>query len=110
MAHYILVESRDPFESRDVDHYYDLATRLVDKGDSVTLFLVQNGVLAVRSGAPGDPLAAVVNRNVTVLADAFSLRERGIGTEERRDAVREAEIDELVDLVLGDDNPKVLWH
>lgn len=45
MARYVLVESRDPFESRDVSYFYGLAADLAAKGEQVTLFLVQNGVL-----------------------------------------------------------------
>ena len=32
MAEYLLIESRDPFESNDVGYYYDLARGLVDAG------------------------------------------------------------------------------
>src|SRR4029450_6336607 len=45
MADYLLIESRDPFESNDVGYYCDLARGLVEAGNQVTLFLVQNGVL-----------------------------------------------------------------
>ena len=31
MAQYLLIESRDPFESNDVGYYYDLAMRLADQ-------------------------------------------------------------------------------
>src|SRR5258705_13792961 len=48
MAEYVLIESRDPFESNDVGYYYDLARGLVETGNQVTLFLAQNGVLAAR--------------------------------------------------------------
>jgi hypothetical protein len=48
MADYLLIESRDPFESNDVGYYCDLARGLVEAGNQVTLFLVQNAVLAAR--------------------------------------------------------------
>ena len=51
MAEYVLIESRDPFESNDVGYYYDLARGLVESGNQVTLFLAQNGVLAARPSA-----------------------------------------------------------
>ena len=38
MAEYLLIESRDPFESNDVGCYYDLANGLVEGGNQVTLF------------------------------------------------------------------------
>ena len=36
MAQYMLIESRDPFESNDVGYYYDLARGLVESGNQVT--------------------------------------------------------------------------
>ena len=109
MANYVLVESRDPFESRDVPYYYDLAAQLAADGQNVTLFLVQNAVLAARSTVPDNPLTAVAG-NVTVIADEFSLRERGIGAGETIAAIDVAEIDKLVDLMLDEPGTKVMWH
>jgi len=43
---YLLIESRDPFESNDVGYYYELSKGLVEDGNEVTVFLVQNGVLS----------------------------------------------------------------
>ena len=51
MADYLLIESRDPFEFRDTVFCTDLARRLADTGNRVTIFLVQNGVLPARGGA-----------------------------------------------------------
>ncbi len=51
MAEYVLIESRDPFESNDVSYYYELARGLVKSGNQVTLFLAQNGVLSARPSA-----------------------------------------------------------
>ena len=48
MADYLLIGSRDPFESNDVTRLYALAGNLVKNGSKVTLFLVQNGVLSAR--------------------------------------------------------------
>ena len=45
MADYLIIESRDPFESNDVRGSYELATKLAKEGNAVTLFLVQNGEL-----------------------------------------------------------------
>lgn len=51
MASYLLIESRDPFEFADVALCHDLARRLAAAGNRVTVFLVQNSVLGVRSSA-----------------------------------------------------------
>ena len=76
MAHYLLIESRDPFESNDVAHYYELSKGLVDAGNVVTLLLVQNSVLAARPSAHSATLSALGKSGVRVLADDFSLKER----------------------------------
>ena len=78
MANYLLIESRDPFEARDVSYFYSLAADLAAQGDKVTLFLVQNGALASRKDAKGNPLGTVLKGKVEVLVDSFSLKERGI--------------------------------
>lgn len=108
MSRYLLIESRDPFESADVPYYYELATSLAGKGHSVTLFLVQNGVLPARQGPRSDVVSAVARAGVEVLADDFSLRERGIGADRLASGVKRAPLDRVLDL-LGD-GCKAMWH
>ena len=110
MGRYVMIESRDPYESGDVSYFYDLAADLVAAGDRVTLFLVQNGALAARKDAKGDPLAGVLKGGAEVLVDSFALRERGIQDSERHPSVKPAEIGSLVDCMLAEDGTKVLWH
>ena len=110
MARYVLIESRDPFESRDVPYYYGLAGDLAARGEQVTLFLVQNGVLATRKAAADNPLGAVLNGKVEVLVDGCSLRERGIAVEECLDGVQASDVSNLVDLALAEAGTKVMWH
>lgn len=106
MAAYLLIESRDPFESNDVAFFYDLSRSLVDAGDEVTLFLVQNGVLAARPSARSAALAALAKAGVKVLADDFSLKERGIAKLEA--GVSASPIDVVVDHLEA--GSKTLWH
>jgi len=106
MAQYLLIESRDPVESNEVGYYYDLAKGLVEGGNQVTLFLVQNGVLPARPSAHSAALSALARSGVTVLADDFSLRERGIA--QLAEGVAATSIDVVVDdLAAGH---KTLWH
>lgn len=106
MAQYLLIESRDPFESKDVGYYYDLAKGLVEGGNQVTLFLAQNGVLSARPSAQSDVLSALARSGVTVLADDFSLQERGIA--KLAEGVVAAAIDLVVDHLAA--GHKTLWH
>lgn len=106
MAEYMLIESRDPFESNDVGYYYELARGLVESGNQVTLFLAQNGVLSVRPSTHSAALGALARSGVTVLADDFSLQERGIA--KLAEGVAAAPIDVVVDHLAA--GHKTLWH
>ena len=108
MAKYLLLESRDPFEYATVKEQYDLAAALAKEGNTVTLFLIQNGVLPARPTPMSEPLAAIAKAGVQVLADEFSLRERGIGADRLATGVQQAPLDRVLDL-LGD-GCKALWH
>jgi len=106
MAEYLLIESRDPFESRDVTYYYELAKGLVEAGNQVTLFLAQNGVLSARLSAHSAALGALAQSGVTVLADEFSLKERGIAN--LAEGVAAAPIEVVLDHLAA--GHKTLWH
>ncbi len=108
MSDYLLIESRDPFEAGDVRHYYDLAAGLAKGGSKVTLFLVQNGVLPARRCAASAALSEVAAAGVEVLADEFSLRERGIGAARLATGVRAASLDVVIDQL--EEGRKALWH
>jgi sulfur relay (sulfurtransferase) complex TusBCD TusD component (DsrE family) len=108
MDRYLLIESLDPFESNDVEHWQDLAADLVREGNQVTVFLVQNGVLAARRGARSGGLQALTEQRVELLADEFSLRERGIPESRLAPAVRPARLEVVIDRLA--DDWKVLWH
>jgi sulfur relay (sulfurtransferase) DsrF/TusC family protein len=110
MSSYLFVESRDPFASRDVEEGYRLLAELAVQPIPVTLFLVQNGVLAARQGARASQFTALVaHPGVTVLADTFALQERGMAHEALVPGVQAANIDTLVDLLMADDQ-KAIWH
>ncbi len=106
MAEYLLIESRDPFESNDVGYYYDLARGLLEAGNQVTLLLVQNAVLAARPSAQAPGLRALAGSGVKILADDFALKQRGIT--KLLDGVQVVPIDVVVDHLEA--GHKTLWH
>ena len=106
LDHYLLIESRDPFESNDVAHYYELSKGLVDAGNEVTLLLVQNAVLAARPSDHSGALSALWKSGVKVLADEFSLKERGIS--KLAEGVATTSIEIVVDHLEA--GHKTLWH
>lgn len=108
MARYLLIESRDPFDSNDVANCYELARDLAREGNEVTLFLVQNGVLPARPCARSESLERLVQSGVRVLADEFALRERGIPAEGLVKGVSAAPLELVVDELEA--GTKTIWH
>jgi sulfur relay (sulfurtransferase) complex TusBCD TusD component (DsrE family) len=108
MAKYLLIASRDPFETGDVTHYYDLAANLAREGNQVTVFLCQNGVLPARRSSRSELLARLGQAGVEILADDFALRERGIDRTKLVAGVEPASIEAVVDAL--EDGRKVIWH
>ncbi len=109
MSNYIFIESRDPFESRDVRFVEETAAALRQRGHEVTVFLVQNGVLASRRNSRDSYLAHLTETGVELLADDFSLRERGIGAAELRPGVRPSNVETLVEALAREDT-RAVWH
>ena len=108
MAKYLLIQSHDPFDTGDVEGHYEMAANLVKAGNAVTLFLVQNGVLPARPCPASEGLKAAADAGVEVLADEFSLRERGIPTDRLAGGVKPASLDVVVDQLA--EGCKAIWH
>lgn len=108
MGRYLLIESRDPYEFADVGQNLELAADLAKAGHEVGLFLVQNGVLTARHGGRSQVLALVKESGVDIMADSFSLKERGINKRRLVPGVRETALDVVIDRLA--EGCKVLWH
>ena len=108
MAKYLLIESRDPFSANDVGQFFELASGLVKEGNEVTLFLVQNGVLPARKSGESQALTRLSEAGVEVLADDFSLRERGITSDRIATGIKAAKLDVVIDQLA--EGRKALWH
>ncbi len=107
MANYLLFESQEPFESAEVHRHYELATELAREGNQVTVFLIQNGVSVARRSVGSDALAGLARAGVVVLADDFSLKERGIPGSRLAEGVKIATLDQAVDQWA--EGRKALW-
>lgn len=108
MSSYLVIGSRDPFEHAAVPGWLRLVSELAQGGSEVTLFLVENGVLAARRSRFSPTLGELRRHGVTVLADAFSLRERGIGADRLAQGVAEAPIDAVIDHM--ERGARAVWH
>jgi len=109
LSNYVFIESRDPFESPDTNLVQEKAVSLKKKGHTVTVFLVQNGVLGARKLAAKSQVTAIVESGVTVLADNFSMQEHGITLDECAPGLRTGTMDHLFDLIVQE-NTKAVWH
>lgn len=108
MNRYLLIESRDPFESRDASRWSELARDLRRAGHEVEVFLIGNGVLPARRTAQGDGLKRLAAAGIEVHADEFSLRERGVVGAAVAPQVRPAPIDRVVDRMEA--GWSTIWH
>jgi sulfur relay (sulfurtransferase) complex TusBCD TusD component (DsrE family) len=107
MTEYVFIESRDPFESRDTEFVEQTAIAIKERGHRVTVFLLQNGVFATRKTTAR--LQRLADAGVILLADDFSLRERGISAAELAQSVQESGINSLVDAITQP-HTKAIWH
>ncbi|MBI2986775.1 MAG: DsrE family protein [Deltaproteobacteria bacterium] len=108
MAKYLLIESRDPFDSLDSQYFPELVQGISDRGNGTVLFLVQNGVLPVRKGSKySEAMSRLIRNKIKVLADSFSLKERAISN--LVEGVEIADMDRLLDLLL-EPGTKAIWH
>ena len=108
MAHYLFIESRDPFDSNAVAEHYAWAGALAGAGHAVTLFLVQNGVMPARRCEMSAAVGELARGGVEILADEFSLRERGMARDSLIEGVRAAPLSVVVDHLA--EGRKCLWH
>jgi sulfur relay (sulfurtransferase) complex TusBCD TusD component (DsrE family) len=102
MANYLIIASRDPFESVEAARSHEMAGTLAELGNAVTVYLVQNGVFAARRDAVSAPAMGALAGRATVLADSFSMQERGIEADELMLGVAVSGVDELVELLAAD--------
>lgn len=108
MSDYLFIESRSLLDSADVAINIDTACNLKKQGHNVTLFLVQNGVIPARRGARNEALQQAKDAGINLLADDFSLRERGIGNGDLAHGISPSPLETVVDSLAA--GAKTLWH
>ncbi|HET7876581.1 MAG TPA: DsrE family protein [Methylomirabilota bacterium] len=109
MSRYLLIESKGPLDGGQ--HSFELGSQLRDLQHQVTIYLVQDGVFAARKQfeAGQDLLGQARARNLTVLADEVSLRQRGLNRDRLASEVKVSGMDELTDLLM-ERSDKAIWH
>ena len=109
MAHYLFIESQDPFEDGGTQAYAEQAESLARAGEAVTVWWVENGVHAARAKAQVPVRERLIAAGVALLADGLSLRERGIGPAELHPRVEAREVERAIELLANADT-KALFH
>ena len=103
----MIVESRDPTAHGDVDWMGGLATEVRRDGVPAAIFLADNGVFGARRTADS-AVADWIRAGVTVAADRFALRERGIPDDELLRGVTPADLEMVLDSLTS--GAAVIWR
>jgi sulfur transfer complex TusBCD TusB component (DsrH family) len=108
MQYYMIIETRDPQDARDVEWMAELAANLQRSGASATVMLAENGVFAARAGAASPALRTLTDAGCQVFADRYALRERGIRDGDLAKGVKPTELDAVVDALEA--GVSVMWR
>jgi hypothetical protein len=108
MDPYLLIESQSSFEFRDCENFFQLAVDLSTAGHKVVYYLVENGVFSARKSTQSVYIEKLVAAGIEVLADKFSLQERGVLSGSLVDGVQNGQPDQVIEYMI---HPyKVIWH
>ena len=109
MARYLLVETKGPSDGGD--YAFTLGKQLRDLNHDVTIYLLQDGVFAARRtyGAGAQLVQDAEQHGLRLVADAVSLRQRGVVGDRVAKSVTVADMDQLVDLLM-ERSDKAIWH
>lgn len=109
MSRYLLIETKSPLDGGT--YAFELGGQLRELRHDVTVYLLQDGVLAARRSFPaGQKLIQEAERGgLRVLADAVSARQRGVVGERVAKGVGVSDMGELVELLM-ERADKAVWH
>src|SRR5690606_36510408 len=100
MSHYLFIQSQDPFADARATRQYELAIDLKNRGNDVTVVLVQNGVIPARRQAACQAFDALAANGLTLVADTFSLEQRDIDPKQLKDNITIGSMDNVIDAML----------
>lgn len=109
MEQYLLIESRDHFESNEVNYFYNLAMDLKKQKNEVKLFFLQNAVFSLRKNLQNaEQISNIILLDIPIFLDEFSMKERGLSREKLRHSVIISSLDIIIESMLKQE--KVIWH
>jgi predicted peroxiredoxin len=107
MTNLLLVLSKDPYTTEIPNLVLDIGLKAKNKGNDVSLYLVEDGVTAARNGEFGNRLIDAKEKGIKILADDKAIQSRGIISSLIPD-VEIKEIGTLLDYIIEDDT-RVTW-
>lgn len=106
MVNLLLIMSKDPYTTETPDLVLDIGLNSKEKGNDVTLYLVEDGVTAARKSEFGDKLAAAHKKGIKIYADDKAVLSRSL-TDKLIGWVQIKEIGALLDYIM--DYDRVVW-
>jgi sulfur relay protein TusB/DsrH len=106
MTNLLLVLSKDPFTTETPDLVLDIGRNAKEKGNEVSLYLIEDGVTAARKSEFGNKLIAAEKKGIKIFADDKAILSRSL-TDKLIDGVEIKEIGTLLDYIMKYD--RVVW-
>ncbi len=106
MTNLLMVLSKDPYTTETPDLVLDIGLNAKEKGNDVTLYLIEDGVTAARKSEFGNKLAAANKKGIKIYADDKAVLSRAL-TNKLTGSVELKEIGTLLDFIM--DYDRVVW-
>ncbi len=106
MTNFLMVLSKDPYTTETPDLALDIGLDAREKGNDVSLYLVEDGVTAARKSEFGNKLAAAHKKGIRIYADDKAVLSRSL-TNKLISWVEIKEIGTLLDFIMEYD--RVVW-
>ncbi len=106
MTNLLMVLSKDPYTTETPDLVLDIGLNAKEKGNDVTLYLIEDGVTAARKSEFGNKLAAANKKGIKIYADDKAVLSRSL-TNKLTGSVEIKEIGTLLDYIM--DYDRVVW-
>lgn len=106
MTSLLLVLSKDPYTTETPDLVLDIGLNAREKGNDVTLYLVEDGITAARKSEFGNKLTDAQEKGIKIYADDKAMLSRSL-VNKLISGVEIKEIGTLLDFIM--DSDKVAW-
>jgi sulfur relay (sulfurtransferase) complex TusBCD TusD component (DsrE family) len=106
MINLLLIMSKDPYTTETPDIVLDIGLNAKEKGNEVSLYLVEDGVTAARKSEFGNKLAATQKKGIKIYADDKAVLSRAL-TNKIISGVEIKEIGTLLEYIMESD--RVVW-